>query len=295
VEWVLPILAFAVVFLAVIAFAGQSSTVSLRLARHTAAVAGSAAAKPKGPSLRDRIVHGRFGRMVTNNTKGEVKQQAALLLQRAGVRMPVTTYILIRSLLLLVATPLVGLVVWQLLGISLITLAIIAVAGLVLPRLPALVLQRKAKARGAAIERGLPDALDLLVVCIEGGLSLDGGLLQVAERTRGPVAEELARLKRDMAAGMARRDAFMAMAQRSPSESLAIVASTITQADKMGMSIGTTLRTLAETMRMRRRQAAEEKARKAPVKMMPVLIVFMIPSMFVVILGSAVMAIMELM
>ncbi|MBA3416473.1 MAG: type II secretion system F family protein [Chloroflexia bacterium] len=209
--------------------------------------------------------------------------------------MPTAAFFLLRAVLLFGVAPLLSLLMLRAVGFGPLGIAFAAILVLVVPRLPTIVFQRKAKRRGAAMERALPDALDLLVVCVEGGLSLDGGLLQVAERTQGPVADELRKLKRDMAAGVGRRDAFMSLAQRSPSESLALVCSTITQADKMGMSIGTTLRTLSETMRMRRRQAAEEKARKAPIKMMPVLIVFMIPAMFVVILGSAVMAILELM
>ena len=292
---VLPALVFVLVFCAVLLSGDRTSPVAIRLARH--AIGGSGPGSPRTPrvAFRQRLMHSRLATMVVNSTKLEVKEQSARLLRQAGSTMPVTAFLLVRTLLLLAGAPLVTLVVLRSQGPTPLGLGMTAVAVLALPRLPTIALQRRAKERGSAIEKALPDALDLLVVCVEGGLSLDGGLVQVAQRTEGPVAEELRNLQRDMAAGVGRRDAFMALADRSPSESLAIVCSTITQADKMGMSIGTTLRTLAETMRMRRRQAAEEKARKAPIKMMPVLIVFMIPSMFIVILGSAVMAIMELM
>jgi tight adherence protein C len=94
---------------------------------------------------------------------------------------------------------------------------------------------------------------------------------------------------------MPRRDGFLSLGDRSQSESLKIFTATIIQADKMGMSIATTLRTLAETMRTRRRQAAETQARKAPIKMMPFLVFFMIPSLFIVILGPAVLSIIQFM
>ena len=82
-------------------------------------------------------------------------------------------------------------------------------------------------------------------------------------------------------------------AERSASESLKIFCATIIQADRMGMSIASTLRTLADTMRMRRRQAAETQARKAPIKMLPFLTIFMIPSLFIIILGPVVLNIVK--
>ncbi len=88
---------------------------------------------------------------------------------------------------------------------------------------------------------------------------------------------------------MPRRDALYGLGERSQSESLKIFCATIIQADRMGMSIAMTLRTLADTMRTRRRQAAETQARKAPIKMLPFLVIFMIPSLFVIILGPAVL------
>jgi tight adherence protein C len=92
---------------------------------------------------------------------------------------------------------------------------------------------------------------------------------------------------------MSRRDALQAMASRSQSQSLSIFCTTMVQADKMGMSVASTLRTLVETMRTQRRQAAETQARKAPIKMLPFLVVFMMPALFIVILGPAVLEMIE--
>jgi tight adherence protein C len=192
-----------------------------------------------------------------------------------------------------VVMPLFVLYLWFALGLSLIGVVTILVGGFTIPQLPLLRIKRRARKRAHAIETAMPDALDLLVVCAEGGLSLDGAIQQVAQRTRGVLASELQRLLQEIGNGMARREAFLALTERSQSESLKIFCTTIIQADKMGMSIASTLRTLAETMRTRRRQAAETQARKAPIKMMPFLVIFMIPSLFIVILGPAVLSIID--
>jgi tight adherence protein C len=175
------------------------------------------------------------------------------------------------------------------LGIVLMVFTVFAV-----PKMPLIYVKRKARKRAKEIERAMPDALDLLVVCVEGGLSLDAGIQQVSRRTEGLLAAEFHRLLGEISTGKSRRDALQALAARSSSESLGALCTTIIQADKMGVSIATTLRTLAETLRTKRRQAAETQARKAPIKMLPFIVFFMLPSLFVVILGPVVIGIMEM-
>jgi tight adherence protein C len=297
---VLPPIVFVAVFAAVIVLTAPLSTAATRLAKleHRSGTSG----RPTGvvqvrtvAPRRSHLAHGRIGQKLVNRAKSEVREGSATLLLQAGSRLSVGTYLLLRTLLAIVVAPVAAVLAIAALGFSLPGIGAAALALLVLPRLPGIALKRKAKRRVAEIDSGLPDALDLLVVCVEGGLSLDGALMQVATRSRGAVAEELRKLQQDIAAGMSRRNAFAAMSARSPSDNLSIVSSSIVQADKMGMSIANTLRSLTEQMRNRRRQAAEEKARKAPVKMMPILIFFMIPSLFAVILGQAALMAMEMM
>ncbi len=295
----LPLAVFGAVFALVVLLMDRTPVASARLARFDPT---ARAAPPRAPrkrkaessGLRGSADLGRLAKMMTGGARDEARKKTTALLDRAGSRMSVGRYLTLRAVLLIVVGPLLAILALVNFGLTLPGVGAAAVAMLLLPRLPGILLERKAKARAIDIEKGLPDALDLLVVCVEGGLSLDGALMQVATRTRGEVAAELRRLQRDMAAGMGRRDAFLALAARSPSENLAIVCSSITQADKMGMSVATTLRALTETMRTRRRQAAEENANKAPIKMMPVLVIFMIPSLFAVILGQAVIAFMNM-
>lgn len=294
----IPLAVFVLVFAGVWVVVGRSRTTGgSRLVRHDGGGAGSA--KPEkvvSTSLRKaNLSSGKFGERVLSKAKDETKISTEKLLAQAGSSMSIGTFLLIQKLSAFVLGPVFALLALRLLGLKPLGFLGAALVLLMMPRLPGILMKRKAKQRAADIERELPDALDLLVVCVEGGLSLDGGLLQVSTRTKGEVADELRRLQLEMAAGMPRREAFLAMASRSPSDSLSLVGATITQADKMGMSIATTLRALSESMRTRRRQAAEEKARKAPVKMMPFLIFFMIPALFVIILGPTVIQVMDLM
>jgi tight adherence protein C len=235
------------------------------------------------------------GQLASRITRQKVRTASAKLLREAGSPTPLATFLVIRAVCAFVAMPIFVFYVWNAFGATFIGISTCGVAAFTIPQLPLLRMKRRARKRARDIERAMPDALDLLVVCAEGGLSLDGAVQQVSQRTTGILANELRRLLQEIASGMPRRDALFALGDRSQSESLKIFSATIIQADKMGMSIATTLRTLADTMRTRRRQAAETQARKAPIKMLPFLVIFMIPSLFVIILGPAVLSIIQFM
>lgn len=298
-----PLLAAAVVFAAVLGIVllvgSRGSGMEQRLAGAGSTDAGrprTRIAPPASESFRKQEkTGGRLARLAGRSAKEDVRESTRKMLEQANSTMSVNTFLLIRSVLMVGVGPFLAIMSLVAYGLKPIGIGAAAISLLAFPRLPGMMMKRKAKTRAKEIERSLPDALDLMVVCVEGGLSLDGAILQVATRTKGVVADEFRHLQRDMQTGMGRRDSFLALAARSPSDSLSIVCSTITQADKMGMSVATTLRALTETMRTRRRQEAEEKARKAPVKMMPFLIFFMIPALFVIILGPTVLQVMEMM
>lgn len=293
-ELLLSALTFGVVFLGVLVVGRRAPRAVMRLERHQIAGLGGpavAALPPRLPLFGSTSPAASVGALAAKVTRQEVKTKAGKLLLEAGNPMPLATYLLLRMIFMFALAPLFTFYILTGFGISLNSIIIVAVGLLVLPLAPVVYVRGKARRRAREIEHALPDALDLLVVCVEGGLSLDGALLQVAQRTSGVLAAELRRLQSDMAAGMARRDAFQSLAARSQSESLKIFCATMIQADKVGMSIAATLRTLAETMRTRRRQYAETQARKAPLKMIPCLVFFMMPSLFVVILTPAVLRI----
>lgn len=150
----------------------------------------------------------------------------------------------------------------------------------------------KAKQRQLGINTMLPDVLDLLTVSVEAGLGFDAALLKVVEKQKGVLAEEFLRVLQEIKMGRPRRDALRDLAKRNkPAEDLSNVVASLVQADQLGISIGGVLRNQAIQIRQKRRQRAEEKAQKAPVKMMIPLVFFVFPSIFVIILGPAVLQI----
>jgi tight adherence protein C len=140
---------------------------------------------------------------------------------------------------------------------------------------------------------GLPDALDMMTVCVEAGLGFDAALSRVATNLEGPMAAEFARVLQEMQFGMSRAEALRALVQRTDVDELKAFVSALTQSTELGISIGDVLREQAKEMRIRRRQRAEERAQKLPVKILLPLITCMLPAMFVVALGPAAIAIVK--
>jgi tight adherence protein C len=286
--FLVPIMIFFVVFGLVSAIPQRQSAVGARLARHQ--VGGSRAATASSPSrlrswrprlqrpaLIDRLV-ARF-----SNEKGAA--EARTLLSRAGSPMTSEAYARLRRIFTLVLTPVFAVLAIVGLGMSLLGFGAAAIVLIAVPRLPAIYLKRIARQRAREMDIVISDVLDLLVVCVEGGQSLSAALMQLSNRMDNVAAEEFRHLLADFNTGMSRRDAFNALAARNQSEALGIACTTIIHADKVGMSLGHTLRTLSDMMRTRRRQAAETRARQAPIKMMPVLVGFMLPTMLALLLG----------
>jgi tight adherence protein C len=154
--------------------------------------------------------------------------------------------------------------------------------------LPFMWLHQRVRRRQTLIWRGLPDAFDLMTTCVEAGLGLDSAFQKVTQKLEGPVAKEFAEMLREVAMGKARRDALRDMGDRTGVADLQVFANMIIQAEELGTSLGTALRAQAADMRRRRRQRAEEEARRAPAKMVFPLVFFILPSLFVVILGPVV-------
>ncbi|MES1247443.1 MAG: type II secretion system F family protein [Actinomycetota bacterium] len=154
---------------------------------------------------------------------------------------------------------------------------------------PELVLSAKIKARREQIRSELPDALDLLAVSVEAGLGLDGAIAKLTEHMGGALVDEFALALSEMRIGEARQDALKKMAERVPAPELASFVRSVLQADTLGISLGRILRVQAADSRNRRQTAAEEKAMKAPIKMLFPTTLFIFPAMFVVILGPAVL------
>jgi tight adherence protein C len=173
-------------------------------------------------------------------------------------------------------------------GIALVI--IFAFVGFFLPRFW---LKQRVGHRQSTIIRGLPDAFDLITTCVEAGLGLDAALARVAEKVEGPFAEELTRTLREISLGKMRRDALKEFALRSNVPDLTTFVNAVIQAEQMGSSIGAVLRVQADQLRIRRRQRAEAQAYKAPIKMIFPLVLCILPTLFIAILGPAVLSFMR--
>lgn len=143
------------------------------------------------------------------------------------------------------------------------------------------------KKRQREILKSLPDVLDLLTISVEAGLGFDQALTKVVEKAKGPLAEELAKTLQEIQYGKNRRDALRDLSTRLQVDALTQLVNALLQADRLGIGIAQVLRVQAEDLRMRRRQYAEERAMKAPVKLLFPLIFFVFPSLFVILLGPA--------
>lgn len=154
--------------------------------------------------------------------------------------------------------------------------------------LPDFWLARRIKARQKKIRRGLSDALDFLVICIEAGLSIDQATARTAEELKishPAVSDELGVLVIEQRAGRPRSDAWKAFADRTDVDTVRILSTVLVQAEQLGTSISKTLRIHSETLRTQRRQQVEEQAAKTSVKLVFPLVLFIFPSLFLVVLG----------
>jgi tight adherence protein C len=156
--------------------------------------------------------------------------------------------------------------------------------------LPEMWLKAQISRRQALITRMLPDALDLMTISVEAGLGFDAAIGKVTEKFEGPIAEEFAKALHEMRMGKPRREALKDMAVRNDVPDLSQFISALVQADKLGVSIANVLRVQSDQMRLRRKQRAEEAAMKAPIKMSIVLVFFIFPTILIVLLGPAMIA-----
>ncbi len=152
-------------------------------------------------------------------------------------------------------------------------------------------LSRRIKKRRKAILMAVPDTLDLLTISVKAGLGFDAALAKVVEKTKGPLADEFARALNELRVGKQRREALRDIVARTDVRALTNFIGAIIQAEQLGVSISKVLQVQSEQLRIERRQRAEEMAAKAPIKMLFPLVGCIFPSMFIVILGPAIILI----
>jgi len=229
--------------------------------------------KPKS----DREISGSRKEFLTAGYRGE---NAPLIFWGAKVLLAILTAVIFISIRLLIAKPMPSLY------LTLLTV-LFALASF---HLPNLWLRMKIAKRKDMIRAGLPDALDLMVVCVVAGAGLDAAINRVAEEmglSNRPVGQEFELLGLELRAGKSRQDALRNFALRTDLEDVSTLVTLLIQTEKFGTSIAQALRIHSDSMRTKRFQRAEEVAAKLPVKLIFPLILFILPSLFVVILGPA--------
>jgi tight adherence protein C len=181
-----------------------------------------------------------------------------------------------------------------LLGLPIIMTLALGILGLGIGYIgPEFWLGRRVKARQKSIIRMIPDSLDLLTISVRAGLGFDAALAKVVEKVKGPLSDEFRRALAEVRVGKTRRDALRDIVPRTEVPPLTNFIGAIIQAEQLGVSISKVLQVQSEQLRIERRQRAEEMAAKAPIKMLFPLVGCIFPSLFIVILGPAVILIVQ--
>ncbi|MFT4286823.1 type II secretion system F family protein [Nocardioides sp.] len=185
---------------------------------------------------------------------------------------------------------LAGMVLTDALTLRLVIAAVGVVLGFFAPNM---YLYQLAYDRTNKLQQELPDAIDLMTISVESGLGFDAAVQQVAHNTQGPLADEFSRMLREMQLGMGRAEALRSLNERVNLDDLKAFVSAMVQADSFGIPIAQVLRVQSSEMRVKRRQRAEEKAQQVPVKITVPLIFFILPTLFIAVLGPAAITIMD--
>jgi tight adherence protein C len=179
-------------------------------------------------------------------------------------------------------------------GLSVRGVIFAAVAGAAGLFLPDLLVYNAGLKRQDQLRTGLADALDMLTVCMEAGQGFDGAVLQVARSVEGPIAGEFARVLSEIQIGRTRGQAFQGMSERTTPPEVRTFVSAVVQADRLGLPMASVLREQAREMRLVRKQSAEEKAQKVPVKILFPLLLCIFPALIVVVIGPGIIRIIGL-
>lgn len=204
----------------------------------------------------------------------------------SGTEWKVLTYAVAGGCLLL------GIILFSILSIPPVArIELSIVAGIFGYLLPNTWLKSKIRQRNDEIAKTLPDILDLIMVSVEAGLGFDAAIMKVVEKQKGALSDEFSLVLQEINLGKPRREALKDLAGRNSVDDLSNVVASLVQADQLGISMGNVLRNQSKQTRQKRKQKVQEQAQKAPVKIMIPLVFFIFPSIFIIILGPAVIQI----
>jgi tight adherence protein C len=240
--------------------------------------------RTSGPAGR-----GLGARLVSGLTPGGTVARLDRLASRAGrpADWPVPKLVAAKLVLTAVAGGLGLLMITA--GATTLTVLLVLLVTVVAYFVPELLLYSRGQERQEAISLELADTLDQMTIAVEAGLGFESAMSRAGKNGKGPLAEELVRTLQDIAVGQPRREAYLALAERTGVPDLRRFIGAVVQADAYGVSIADVLRTQAQEMRLKRRQRAEEKAMQIPVKVIFPLILCILPTLFIVLLGPAAM------
>jgi len=288
-EIVVAIIVFVTVVLVIFFFGAAASTPLSVLGERLRSLGGDASRRAEEKTqFRERVEQALDPLSKALPLSADRATSTRLLLMQAGYResRAMTIYTGMR-----VAGALLGFGICLVSGIG-ITSPLLLLGGPLLGFfLPRFLLKRAIAKRQMRIRLGLPDALDLTVICVEAGLGLDQALMRVAEdlqHAHPELSEELKLVNLEMRAGKPRTEAMKNLAQRTGVEDIRSLVSVLIQTDRFGTSVAQALRVHSDSLRTERRQRAEEQAAKTTIKLVPPLVIFVLPSVIFVTLGPAV-------
>jgi len=233
-------------------------------------------------------------KLAMKKSKKDINQDEKLEmeLKMAGFSITANEFITIKYFVLgaFIVAAFIVLVTAKDIMIGLLLAVMLLIMGVLLPRY---FLQFKITMRKNGIKNQIPDVMDILSVSLEAGLGFDGALLKIANRIKGPFVDELVLLYREIQMGKPRREALRALGERNSVEEVKTFASALIQAETLGISIKNVLKLQADQLRLARKEVAEEKGKKAPIKMMLPLVLFVFPVIFIILLGPTVIEMMD--
>ena len=297
--WLLTLLTFLATTGVVVALFYAFSPGEVSIATRLARIAGIAAPAQEEAKFADRQKErvrdtlANVGKMLPA-VSTEKASRTQLLMIRAGYRSP-EGLLAMRGIKLIF--PIAALAGVYLTGMYRANPFLVPVLALGLGYLlPDMWLTWRVKSRQHKLRRALPDALDLLVICVEAGLGLDQALMKVSQDMRishPELSEELQLVNMEMRIGKTRIDALRELARRTGLDDIKALVAMLIQTERFGTSIAQSLRVYSDDMRLKRRQRAEEMSAKTSVKMVPALVFFIFPALMVVILGPAIITLMR--
>jgi tight adherence protein C len=232
-----------------------------------------------------------------NNKKREKsnKQMQALdgMLQTAGWDVTAEQFSALKIALAMIMMVL-SLIICKIAHIGMLyVILVMSVIGIVAIIMPGRILKMKVKNRQDKIRMQMPDVMDLLVVSVEAGLGFDAALLRLYEKDKSELMTELIQAIRDIQRGMGKKEAYESLAKRCNIKELTTFLTALVQAEQLGISVKSVLKVQAQNLRTDRKQQAEEKALKAPVKMLIPMVMFIFPVIFIILLGPAILNMIE--